>query len=94
MGRSKISERRIEMLMDDPERVQADWPRTTRDNIPGRQREWIHEPPPRYYLYRTKEGMWVVIDRVYDLADGRYYKRKCDCIRAFVYRHRPKRRAA
>lgn len=76
----------------------ADWPRTTRDEVKGRGREWIHEEIPRYYLHKYKEdekgdgwekyrGKWVVIDRLYDLVDGKPYTRKADCIKAFARSH-------
>lgn len=71
--------------------VTQDWPVVTTNSDPGEVREWVHETPPRYYLFQPKTGeyagQWVVIDRVYDLADGRHYKRKTDCIRAFVRAH-------
>lgn len=73
----------------------ADWPRTTRDEVKGEGREWIHEQIPRYYLHKYRDdlvgggwdkyrGKWVVIDRLYDLVDGKPYTRKQDCIKAFA----------
>jgi len=73
------------------------WPRTTVDKHEGEGREWIHAEIPRYYLHRFPNdpksgedaGKWVVIDREADLADGRAFRRKADCIRDFVRRHDP-----
>jgi len=51
-------------------------------------REWIHPERLKYYLYQNEDGKWCVINREYDLADGKYYTRKSDCIKAFINRYR------
>ncbi len=55
-------------------------------------REWIVAQPMRFYLHRVSDndvntqraGKWCVIDRGWDLAKGKYYTRKADCIKAFI----------
>ncbi len=82
---------RLSIPADPPPGVTQDWPRTPTSTAPDDVREWVHEVPPRYYLHRIQKGehtgKWVVIDRVYDLADGCHHRRKADCIRAFVRAH-------
>jgi len=84
--------------MSEEPKLMADWPRTTRDEVKGRGREWIHEEIPRYYLHKYKEdekgdgwekyrGKWVVIDRLYGVVDGKPHTRKADCIKAFARSH-------
>ena len=56
-------------------------------------REWIHRRPLQYYLYKVGDedkehkGMWCVVDRYVDFADGGYFKRKADCVKSFIKRH-------
>jgi hypothetical protein len=64
-----------------------DWPRTTRDQVTGQGREWLHLEIPRYYLYKLPDselGKWVVVDRCWDIAVSKPTKRKCDAIKSFV----------
>ena len=73
--------------MTDQFKVLSDWPRTTRDEIKGQAREWLHLEIPRYYLYKlpdAESGKWVVIDRCWDVAVSKPTARKCDCIKSFV----------
>ena len=64
--------------------LEFDWPTITVD--PDAKREWIHPSPPLYYLYEDEEGMWVVIDRSFDIAITKKHNLINDCIREFIAR--------
>jgi len=66
--------------------LRFDWPEITVDL--EAKREWIHPAPPLYYLYEDEDGMWSVIDRSWDIAVTKKYKRKDLCVRGFLAKAR------
>lgn len=48
-------------------------------------REWVHDTPPRYYLYQDEDDKtWCVIDRSCDISvSGRQFVSKDRCIKSF-----------
>jgi hypothetical protein len=70
--------------------TKPDWPHITTDNI--EYRTWVHPEPPNFYLHRYPDdstsghaaGKWVVIDRRSDSVISGFYKRRADCIKAFL----------